>query len=204
MTRRVTLLAAILLGILCMMLPMAGSPPDDPPNEALKELVFVPVRIDGPVHDPAKHTYWFGPFAECSSVLDIDGDGKLDIAAGRNYYLEPDWTKHTDYRDGAATNGPDIDDNYEGTMDVNNDGRPDVLSSGWMLKQGIFWYENPGKAGGKWQSHTMLQADGLEGMVIGNLAGHDGKDVLVNYFAKRPGRGLIWFEHINQAPWFKE
>jgi hypothetical protein len=173
-------------------------------DEAPKELVFVPVKIDGPVHDPAKHTFWFGPFAECSSVLDIDGDGKLDIAAGRNYYTAPNWTKHADYRDGAATNGPDVDDNYEGTMDVNNDGRMDVISSGWMLKQGIFWYENPGKPGIKWVSHTIHLAEGLEGMVIGNLAGRDGKDVLVNYFARRPGRGLIWFEHLNQAPWFKE
>jgi hypothetical protein len=173
-------------------------------NDAPKELQFTLAKIDGPVHNPAKHTYWYGPFAECSSVLDINGDGKPDIAAGRNYYLAPNWTKYSDYRDGAATNGPDIDDNYEGTMDVNNDGRPDVLSSGWMLKQGIYWYENPGKVGAKWQSHTMHAADGLEGMVIGNLAGHDGKDVLVNYFAKRPGRGLIWFEHVNQAPWFKE
>ena len=93
-------------------------------------------------------------------MLDIDGDGKLDIAAGRNYYLAPNWTKHADYRDGAATNGPDVDDNYEGTMDVNNDGRMDVISSGWMLRQGIWWYENPGKPGVKWESHTLLEADG--------------------------------------------
>ena len=118
--------------------------------------------------------------------------------------LAPNWTKHADYRDGAATNGPDVDDNYEGTMDVNNDGRMDVISSGWMLKQGIYWYENPGKPGVKWESHTLHQADGLEGMVIGNLAGHDGKDVLVNYYAESPGRGLIWYEHLDQAPWFKE
>jgi 3-keto-disaccharide hydrolase/FG-GAP-like repeat len=194
MFRRMMLLVAVVLGVWYAQAA----------DEAPKELVFVPVKIDGPVHDPAKHTFWFGPFAECSSVLDIDGDGKLDIAAGRNYYTAPNWTKHADYRDGAATNGPDIDDNYEGTMDVNNDGRMDVISSGWMLKQGIFWYENPGKPGVKWQSHTIHLAEGLEGMVIGNLSGHDGKDVLVNYYARRPGRGLIWFEHLNQAPWFKE
>ena len=204
MFRRMMLLVVILLGVWCLMVPSSGSPPADAVDEAPKELVFVPVKIDGPVHDPAKHTYWFGPFAECSSVLDIDGDGKLDIAAGRNYYTAPNWTKHANYRDGAATNGPDVDDNYEGTMDVNNDGRMDVISSGWMLKQGIFWYENPGKPDVKWQSHALLQAEGLEGMVIGNLSGHDGKDVLVNYFAKKPGRGLIWFEHLNQAPWFKQ
>jgi hypothetical protein len=173
-------------------------------DDSPKELQFKLTKIDGPVHNPAQHTYWFGPFAECSSVLDINGDGKPDIAAGRNYYLAPDWKKYPNFRDGAATNGPDVDDNYEGTIDVNNDGRPDILSSGWMLKQGVFWYENPGQLGAPWTSHTMHAADGLEGMVIGNLAGRDGKDVLVNYFAKRPGRGLIWFEHIDKAPWFIE
>ncbi len=173
-------------------------------DEAAKELVFVPLKIDGPVHNPAQHTYWFGPFAECSSVLDANGDGKLDVAAGRNLYIAPAWTRYADYRDGAETNGPDVDDNYEGTMDVNNDGHPDVLSSGWMRRQGIYWYENPGKLGVKWASHELHAADGLEGMVIGNLAGRDGKDVLVNYFARKAGRSLIWYEHLNQAPWFKQ
>jgi hypothetical protein len=41
-------------------------------------------------------------------------------------------------------------------------------------------------------------------MVIGDLSGHGPKDVLVNFFAKKPGRSLIWFEHLDQAPWFKE
>jgi hypothetical protein len=177
---------------------------DESAGEPPKELIFEPVRIDGPVHDPANHTYWFGPFAECSSVLDINGDGKLDIAAGRNYYMAPNWTKYSDYRDGAETNGPDVDDNYEGTVDVNNDGHMDVISSGWMRRQGIWWYENPDKLGAKWNSHSILPADGLEGMVIGNLGGHGDKDLLVNYFAKKPGRSLIWMEHLDQAPWFKE
>jgi len=195
----ITKLQVVLAAALAAAGAVAGAADDSP-----KELQFTLVKLDGPEHNPAKHTYWFGPFPECSSVLDINGDGKPDIAAGRNYYLAPNWTKYADFRDGAAVNGPDVDDNYEGSMDVNNDGRPDILSSGWMLKQGIYWYENPGKPGAKWESHTLLAADGVEGMVIGNLAGRDGKDVLVNYFARRPGRSLIWFEHLEQAPWFKE
>lgn len=188
----------------CMVWFSGGVRGADSLEEPSRELMFVPVKIDGPVHDPAKHTFWFGPFAECSSVLDIDGDGKLDIAAGRNYYIAPNWTKYPNYREGAATNGPDIDDNFEGSMDVNNDGRSDVLSSGWMLRQGIWWYENPGKPGQKWSDHQILAADGLEGMVIGNLSGQGPKDVLVNFYARKPGRSLIWFEHLNQAPWFKQ
>ncbi len=200
---RLKVFSLIGAGVLLLLL-RSGSPAAEPSSEGSRELVFAPVKIDGPVHDPARHTYWFGPFAECASVLDIDGDGKLDIAAGRNYYLAPNWKKYADYRDGAETNGPDVDDNYEGTMDVNNDGRPDVLSSGWMRRQGIWWYENPGKAGAKWEGHLLHAAEGLEGMVIGNLSGHGEKDVLVNYFAKKPGRGLIWFEHLDRAPWFKQ
>ncbi|HEX8984401.1 MAG TPA: hypothetical protein VF767_03180 [Bryobacteraceae bacterium] len=115
-------------------------------------------------------------------------DGRLDIAAGRSYYIAPNWTRYPDYRDGAETNGRDVDDNYEGTMDV--------LSSGWMRRQGIWWYENSGKLGVKWASHAVRPAEGLEGMVIGNLSGHSDKDLLVNYFAKMPGRSLIWMEHI--------
>ena len=123
------------------------------------EVIFVPLKIDGPAHDPARNSYWFGPFRECASVLDFDGDGDLDIAAGRNWYEAPDWIKHENFRDGAETNGPEIDDNSEFAMDVNFDGRPDIVSSGWMFLKGAFWYENPGKKRRRVEIHSHPPGD---------------------------------------------
>ena len=85
--------------------------------------MFIPVKIDGPVHDPANHTYWFGPFPESVALIDMNGDGKLDIANGRNWYEAPNWVKHTNYRDGAETFGPITDDGGEAVLDVNRDGK---------------------------------------------------------------------------------
>ena len=172
------------------------------------EPVLMPVRIDGPVHDPKNHTYWFGPFCECVSVADVNGDGKLDLISGRNWYEAPDWKKHKDFRDGAETNGPETDDNSEFAMDVNNDGRPDVVSSGWMRMKGAFWYENPGpeglKAGVKWKARRIHSAWNMEGVIHGNIMGHGDVDILCNHWAPVKGQGLTWLEHIDREPWFVE
>jgi hypothetical protein len=173
-----------------------------------KEPLFIPVKIDGPVHDPAQHTYWFGPFSECASVADFDGDGDLDIAAGRNWYEAPDWKKHEDFRDGAATNGPETDDNSEFAMDVNRDGRPDIVSSGWMFMKGAFWYENPGpeglRSGAKWKATRIHAAQNMEGVIHGDMDGDGDDDVLCNHWAPVAGQGMTWLEHIDKDPWFVE
>ena len=147
------------------------------------EPIFIPVKIDGPKHDPPNHTYWYGPFSECCSVADFDGDGDLDIAAGRNWYEAPDWIKHADFRDGARINGPETENNSEFAMDVNFDGQPDVVSSGWMRDKGAFWYENPGpakvKTGVKWKAyriHTARQ--------------HGGRGPRRHRWRRRPGHPL--------------
>ena len=180
------------------------------PPAALRaaEPIMVPVKIDGPVHDPANHTYWFGPFCECVSVADVNRDGKLDLTAGRNWYEAPDWKKHENFRDGAETNGPEIDDNSEFAMDVNGDGWPDIVASGWMRVKGAFWYENPGaeglKAGVKWKAHRIHSAWNMEGVIHGDLTGDGHVDILVNHWAPVKGQGLTWLEHIDREPWFVE
>ena len=172
------------------------------------EPIFVPVKIDGPVHDPDRHSYWFGPFSECASVLDADGDGDLDLAAGRNWYEAPDWKKHEDFRDGAETNGPETDDNSEFAMDVNRDGRPDVVSSGWMRMKGAFWYENPGpeglESGAKWKATRIHGAKNMEGVIHGDIDGDGDDDVLCNHWAPVAGQGMTWIEHVDRAPWLVE
>jgi hypothetical protein len=172
------------------------------------EPIFVPLRIDGPAHDPANSTYWFGPFSECASVADFDGDGDLDIAAGRNWYEAPTWIKHEDFRDGAATNGPETDDNSEFALDVNRDGRPDVVSSGWMLLKGAFWYENPGpeglKSGARWKATRIHAAQNMEGVIHGDVDGDGDDDILCNHWAPVEGQGMTWIESIDREPWLVE
>lgn len=168
------------------------------------EPILVPVKIDGPVHDPERHSYWFGPFCECASVLDVDGDGQLDIACGRNWYQGPDWTKHENFRDGARINGPETDDNSEFAMDVNRDGRMDIVSSGWMYIKGAYWYENPGQTGAKWKATRIHSAKNMEGVVRGDLDGDGDDDILVNHWALAPGQGMTWLESIDKAPWLVE
>lgn len=168
------------------------------------EPIFVPVKIDGPVHDPARHSYWFGPFSECASVLDVNDDGHLDIACGRNWYQGPNWTKHEDFRDGAATIGPETDDNSELALDVNRDGLMDVVSSGWLQMKGAFWYENPGRPGVKWKATRIHAAEAMEGVIHGDIDGDGDEDILVNHWSLKPGQGVTWLESIDREPWLKE
>ncbi len=78
---------------------------------------------------------------EGCDIADVDGDGKLDITAGRNWYRNEDWTPRPlrliQDRDGY------VHSNGEWAYDVNEDGRVDIVSMDF-LDGAVYWYENPG------------------------------------------------------------
>ncbi len=55
-----------------------------------------------------------------------------------------------------------VSDCGEWTVDVNHDGRPDVVAAGWTTN-GIFWWENLGKLGAEWKLHLITHSYDTEG-----------------------------------------
>ena len=108
---------------------------------------------------------------EACAVVDVDGDGKLDVVSGENWYQAPDWTKRT-HRKILYWNNY-IDDFSDLALDVDSDGDPDIVSVGWGERK-IAWFENPGPRAvlkpGLWKEHQVDSG--------GSIAAGDGEDCL--------------------------
>lgn len=188
-------------------LPAAVTTPPEP--------VFIPIKIDGPAHDPASGSYWYGPFNESCSLVDVNGDGRTDITCGVNWYEAPKWRKHACYFADADKRNFLHGHCHESAVDVNRDGLVDVVNSGYQPDiAGVLWYEHPGTGAAEWKVHRLHASPYVEGVLPADINGDGHADLIVNHFRRYGGaegegsagrvEPILWMESIDKEPWFVE
>ncbi len=114
---------------------------------------------------------------------DVDGDGKLDLVAGRNWFRNGDWAPRP-LRNIDDWNGY-VQSNGDYLFDVDDDGRLDVIAGSFLPTQ-VQWYRNPGEEGlrlGKqWQQNLLVDtgATANEGQLLEDIDGDGNLEWIVD------------------------
>ena len=126
--------------------------------------------------------------SETAAVTDVNGDGKPDIISGENWYEAPQW-KPRRFRDLPYANGY-IDNFSDLPIDVDGDGRIDVVSCSWFRKS-LRWWKNTGT--GRWQESSIQEGFPIEFAFLVNLTNSKKPSAVLPQFGdtKAP---LAWYE----------
>ncbi len=93
--------------------------------------------------------------SETCAIADFNGDGRPDIFSGNAWYENPTWKKHI-VRD-LKEFGTYMATLSDLPLDVDGDGRMDIVSSGWHTKS-TWWSRNPGKPDAMWKDQVSLNS----------------------------------------------
>lgn len=131
---------------------------------------------------------------EACAVADFNNDGTLDISAGRNLFLGPDYSPRS-LREVAEFGEDYLENNGEHAHDVNGDGWTDLIAGSYMGNE-VYWYQNPGRQGieyGKLWPKKLLQVTAQENEItfLRDLVGDPTPEFSVNSWNKGNPM-LIW------------
>ena len=122
---------------------------------------------------------------EACGVADLDSDGDLDIVSGDTWYEAPTWRRHE--VSPIRSDGGYRVDFADVPLDVNVDGRLDVVSCSWH-DRAVFWRENPGEAGGVWKTHEVDRPGNMETAFAWDFDGDGALDFVPNVMGR-----TVWF-----------
>jgi hypothetical protein len=134
------------------------------------------------------------PFEACG-VADFNGDGRVDVFCGDSWYEAPNWKKHK-VRDVPASANPHYYEDFcDSPLDVNADGRPDIVTCNYFGGR-VGWVEDPGgDATQPWIEHEIDKPGNMETGELVDINGDGRLDFLPN-----TNNSVVWYELTQQKP----
>ena len=141
--------------------------------------------------------------AEGISLLDMNGDGFPDLLSGAYWYENPgveggEWKQHQ-FRT-VGTHNEFVNDCGEWIVDVDHDGFPDLVTTGWITN-GLWWYRNPGPkaiaAGEMWKAAKITDSYDTEGGAFADINGDGKPDLALAHYNRA---GVIWVDFSKEKP----
>jgi hypothetical protein len=113
---------------------------------------------------------------EACGVADFDNDGRLDIVAGPYLYLAPAFrpVKVREVKTNVKPDGKGYANDFMNLpLDVNGDGRVDVISGDWFSRE-TWWIENALPSTNIWTRHLIERTGNIETGILVDVDG-DGR-----------------------------
>jgi len=127
---------------------------------------------------------------ETCAFADINGDKRLDIVSGENWYEAPSWKKHK-FRELPFSNNY-VDAFSDLPLDIDADGHVDIVTASWFSRR-IAWWRNPGRGSGAWKDQPVDSGHNTEFAFLVDLD-NDGRalELLPQYGGRNSP--LAWYE----------